>query len=338
MSQWWLTNPQPNQLGLTQLPLAAPDLADDQRAAGELHLEDRPGDGARRTRAIDTDDAQYLARHRHGDGDLQRRRRGTCPSPPAARPVAVSPAALRRRWRRWARRRRRTSRRKAKHVAERAKPAAAQDPTLTRQPDDGRRRLGRRRQPARTRVNNAWGNATTPGSVAGGAAAVRALEVFFGGLPGGVALARTVTADAGDPGTAPTITRRDRQRLRARAGRQRLAGRQAGRRDGRVGVDRGRERRGLLHAPGVLAAGTYDYTLSYAGDDQIAAFTETGSLTVTPADPWSDDPDADRRRPSSSRRRDRHADADHGHARSRRARSRAPSPRRRPARRPASTR
>jgi hypothetical protein len=33
-----------------------------------------------------------------------------------------------------------------------------------------------------------------------------------------------------------------------------------------------------------LAAGTYDYTLSYAGDEQIAAFAETGSLTVTPAD------------------------------------------------------
>ena len=32
-----------------------------------------------------------------------------------------------------------------------------------------------------------------------------------------------------------------------------------------------------------LAAGTYDYTLSYAGDDQILAFTETGSLTVSPA-------------------------------------------------------
>ncbi len=30
----------------------------------------------------------------------------------------------------------------------------------------------------------------------------------------------------------------------------------------------------------VLEAGTYDYTLSYAGDDQIAAFTESGSLTV----------------------------------------------------------
>jgi hypothetical protein len=34
----------------------------------------------------------------------------------------------------------------------------------------------------------------------------------------------------------------------------------------------------------VLDTGTYDYTLSYPGDDQILAFTETGSFTVAAAD------------------------------------------------------
>jgi hypothetical protein len=35
---------------------------------------------------------------------------------------------------------------------------------------------------------------------------------------------------------------------------------------------------------GALGPGTYDYTLSYPGDDEILAFTEAGSLTVSPAE------------------------------------------------------
>ena len=47
MSQWWFTNPQPNQLGITQIPLDRSHLVDDQRPAGELHLADGPGHGVR---------------------------------------------------------------------------------------------------------------------------------------------------------------------------------------------------------------------------------------------------------------------------------------------------
>ena len=102
--------------------------------------------------------------------------------------------------------------------------------------------------------------------------------------------------------------------------------------DGRYGVGRGRRRRGRVHAP-ALAAGTYEYTLSYAGDDQLVAFTETGTLTVNPA-PVVETPTA-RGAVNPVRRR---ADADPGRDEGQGKQGPGAVAKARPARRPASTR
>jgi thiol-disulfide isomerase/thioredoxin len=124
-------------------------------------------------------------------------------------------------------------------------------------------------------INKAWGNATTPGSVAGGLAALHAADVFFDGLPGGVLSHRTVTADA-----SGITVRIDNDYGRNPAGNVALTLKKDG---ATVKTDSAAVAGGsAAFALGALDAGTYDYTLSYAGDDQIAAFTESGSLTVAP--------------------------------------------------------
>ena len=138
-------------------------------------------------------------------------------------------------------------------------------------------------QSRKNSVNGAWGNATNPGSVAGGVAAVHALDVFFGGLPGGVVSRRTVTANPVTAGTAPTISLAIANDFgRVPAGDVSLVVKQ-----GAATVATASQAVAQNAASFTLPAlgvGTYDYTLSYAGDDQLAAFTETGSLTVDPAD------------------------------------------------------
>ena len=125
-------------------------------------------------------------------------------------------------------------------------------------------------------------SATTPGSVAGGLAAVRAVEVFFGGLPGGVVSRRTVTADAVTAGTAPKITLAIANDYgRVPAGNVSLVVKKGGATVASASAAVANDAASFTLP--VLDAGTYDYTLSYAGDDQLAAFTETGSLTVAPA-------------------------------------------------------
>ena len=253
MSQWYYTNPQPEPARAHDAPAGRAHLVDDQRPAGELQLADGSGHAVpehghrHRRRAVPR-------RRRHGDGDLHPRQRehaglGDRRQRRRQPDRASAPRRCRRRWRRWAPRRRRTSpAARAALIAAAVGGDARRD--ADREPDARSSVPGASPSSARTSLLNAWGSADSPGSVAGGAAAVRALDVFFGGLPGGVVSTRTVTANTVKQGTAPTITVDDRQRARAQAGRQRLAGRPAGRHDGRVGVDRGRQRRGLLHAPG----------------------------------------------------------------------------------------
>jgi hypothetical protein len=146
-------------------------------------------------------------------------------------------------------------------------------------------------QQRKTRVLSTWGSASTPGSVAGGVAAVRALDVFFGGLPGGVVSRRTVTAKTVTHGTAPKISITiANEHGRKPAGKVSLVVRKGG-------VTVASASTAVVNNAAsftlpTLAAGTYAFTLSYPGDDQIAAFTETGSLKVSPA-PVIDPPDPD---------------------------------------------
>lgn len=131
-------------------------------------------------------------------------------------------------------------------------------------------------------LNNVWGNATTPGSVIGGLAAVNALSVFFNGLPGGVVSTQTVTANAINNDSDLNINVAiANQYGRIPTGNVSLT------------VEKGSTSVASTSTPvvnnvasftvPVSGAGTYSYTLSYVGDTQIAAFSDSGTVTVSPA-------------------------------------------------------
>ena len=169
------TNPQPGQLGLsaTQLPHDAPIWTTLNAQLATVTWQTDPATLVANT-AIDTDDAQFLVADRHGERDVQRRRRRACSASfnangavvdqpggaggragGAGRVGAGEP----------------TPRRKAAYVA--AQKAAPQDPALISNLTTVVGAWGVA-QSRKNTVNNAWGNATNPGSVPGGLAAVHA--------------------------------------------------------------------------------------------------------------------------------------------------------------------
>jgi len=110
-----------------------------------------------------------------------------------------------------------------------------------------------------------------------GADALAKLDVFFGGLPGGVASTQTVTAPAVTVGTAPTVTLQI-----ANAYGKVASGTATLSIDGLnypVAVDQN----AAVFTVAKLPAGTYPFTVTYPGDAQVVAFTKAGTLTVNPA-------------------------------------------------------
>lgn len=282
MSNWWLVNPQANQLGISTIPLTAPIW---QRVNAQLATFSWRTDLATvvPNTGIDTDDTDYLvgadlatvSYSSSNGGRISVTAGGSVPISPAALSGALTalgasaPENL---------------------AAARAALVAnhqAADPDLTQ-----RERL--------TTVAGAWGVAqirkntltTAWTNVAFGQKAVRAAELFYGGLPGGVVSTQSVTAEAVKQGTAPTISIAIANEYgRVPAGNVSLVVKQGG---ATVASDaKAVANDTATFTLPALAAGTYDYTLSYAGDDQIAAFTKTGALTVTPPDevPIARDPD-----------------------------------------------
>ena len=139
-------------------------------------------------------------------------------------------------------------------------------------------------KPRKNAVYNAWGAANNPNSLAGGQAALHALDVFFAGLPSGARSTRTITADAVKAPAAATITVKIANEFgRKPAGNLTLTLKQAGATVSTQSVAVAND--AATFSVAGLAAGTYDYTVSYAGDDQLVAFTDSGTLTVNPADP-----------------------------------------------------
>jgi hypothetical protein len=277
MSQWWYTNPRPNELGITTIPSAAPIWAKINSALATFTWRSDPAEQYANT-AIDTDDADFLV-----DADTATVTYDAGASKwtiAGGGPIAIGPSAL-------------SSAlaglgasapsklAEAKTALIAALAAAPQDPALIAKLNTVVGAWGVA-QLRKTKVNNTWGSKTAPGSVAGGLAAVHALDVFFGGLPGGVVSHRTVTADPVVAGTAPTITIKianDYGRvptgvvsLVVKRGGTTVASQSAA-----VAQD------AASFTLPALEAGAYDYTLTYPGDDQLLAFTETGTLTVTPA-------------------------------------------------------
>jgi hypothetical protein len=283
MSQWWYTNPQANQLGITTLPLDAPIWSTINAQLANFTWQTDPSTLYPNS-AVDSDDADYLVsadtatvKYTAADGSTPA---SVTVTSAGTDPIGISPAVL-------------SAALTAVGTPAPANLAAAKTALIDAQtastPDAtlisnlstivGAWGVAQQRK---TKVISTWGKTASPGSVAGGLAAVHALDVFFGGLPGGVLSRQTVTADAVTAGTAPKITiaiANDYGRvptgdvsLTVKKGGTTVASASAA-----VVQD------AASFTLPVLGAGTYDYTLSYAGDDQISAFTETGSLTVSPA-------------------------------------------------------
>ena len=186
-------------------------------------------------------------RRRHGDRDTRRRR--ACPSPPAAR-SAASPAAIAAALRGAGRERADELRRPQGRARRRARqPLAGPDVTSSQL-----NAIAGAWGLADTRKSSSTPRGATPARRAastGGAAAKRALDVFFGGLPGGVRLDAHGDRHDGDRGHRADDQRHDRERARPHARRQRR--RSTSSRAGatvRTAHGRGRERRGVLHAAG----------------------------------------------------------------------------------------
>ena len=251
MSQWYYTNPKPGQLGLTTLPQAAPIWTTINSQLANFSWRTDPATLLPNT-ATDTDDAQYLVAADTATVTYTPANGSTPASVSVAsggaNPIGISPAVL-------------STALAALGASAPANLAAAQGRAdrrrvggdagrdADREPAHGRRRVGRR--PAAQDVaperlgqrqlsgqrRRGRGRRARAGHLLRRPAGWRGLDADRDRQPG------QAGHRAGDhPG--------DRQRLRAQAGRQRLAGRAPGRHDGRVGVDRGRQRRGRLHAPG----------------------------------------------------------------------------------------
>ena len=269
MSSWAYTNPLPNQLNLSTIPLDAPIWAtlNDQVARFTWRTDPTtlyPNTG------IDTDDADYLV---PADTATVSVTAANAVRVVSGGPTAVGPAQL-------------AAALAALGASAPADYTAAKAAWLADQSNANLTTVVGAwgvAQLRKSRIITVWGERTRPSSVAGGVAAVRALEIFFGGLPGAVVSEQSVTADPVKAGTAPKIS------IAVTNPYGRVA---TG--DVSLVVTRG----GATVASGstalvgeaatftlpALPEGTYDYALTYAGSDQVLGFTKTGSLTVTPAD------------------------------------------------------
>jgi thiol-disulfide isomerase/thioredoxin len=271
MSYWYATNPQPGELHIpvTTLPARAPIWDKINQQLSTITWQTDPAT-VNPNSGIDTDDAQYLVAadranvtNSSGTWTVAYSATGAVDISPAALSAALTalgsstPANL------------------AAAKAALTAATAGSDSALTANLTTVVGAWGVASQ-RKGKVIQAWGDARTPGSVIGGAAALHAVDVFFGGLPGGVLSRRTLSADgngitiniANDYGRNPagnvalTLTKGGTTVTTASAA---VSGGSAS-----------------FTLPSSLDAGAYDYTLTYAGDDQILGFTESGSLTVQP--------------------------------------------------------
>jgi hypothetical protein len=278
MTNWGVANPQPNELNLsaTQLPPAAPIWTKINQAISTFTWQTDSTPYLPNT-ASDANDDQYLVA---ADTATVSNPGGPTVTTSASGPVDISPATL-------------ASTATALGSSLPANLAAAKtaliaatnasspDATLVSRLTTVVGAWGVA-QTRKNKVLGAIGDPVTPGSLSGGLNALHQVDVFFGGLPGGVLSHRTVTADAVTAGTAPKISIKiDNDYGRTPAGNVALTVKQG---SATVATQSAAVAGGTASFTlPALGAGSYDYTLSYAGDDQLAAFTESGTLTVNPA-------------------------------------------------------
>lgn len=284
MSQYWFTRPRENQIGLSAIPNSEGNRAAiwtklnaDIRA---FNWQTDPTANYANT-GTDADDADFLAPndtakvvYASGSWTI------SISTNPADNPIPVSPAALQTALTALGAQAPTTlAGAKAAWIA--ADAASPQDPVLLANLKTVVGAFGIAQNRKNT-INNTWGAANKPGSVAGGIAAIRALDVFFGGLPGGVVSKRKVTADNVVAGNAVPISIDITNDFgRTPTGNVTLVVKQGGAPTATqsVAVSGGK----ASFSVAGLAAGSYDFTLSYATDAQLAGFTESGSFTVNAA-------------------------------------------------------
>jgi hypothetical protein len=294
MSDWWYTNPQPNEIGLSQIPQDAPIWTTIDSELANVTYATNPATVDANT-AIDSDDANYLdsadtavITYTASSSTLSVTSGSTVPTPKTGQtelgPFGASPSDLAA---------------ALSSLAGSSELGSAVPATLSAAKIDLSAALAATTpnnaeiadletvvsawgvaQARKNSLNSAWGDTAHPGSVIGGLAADNALDVFFAGLPGGVISTQTVTADAIDNGAAVKINVAiANQYGRVPTGNVSLT------------LTKGSSTVSSTSAAVVnslatftvpiSAGGSYGYTVSYAGDSQIAAFTDSGTITVT---------------------------------------------------------
>lgn len=276
MSQWYFTNPQANQLGLTQIPQGAAIWPTINAHIASFTWKTDPATLVPNT-TVFTDAAQYLVAGEKATVTFTPAT-GTPTNVTASAGgntpvVSIDPDAL-------------AAAKTALGAAAPDNLTAAKAALLAAPADENLKTVFAAYQVTSTRKNsvlNAYGTLDGAGGLSGGARAVRAVDVFFGGLPGGPRYtSRTLSATPVKQGAAPAVNV-TLAGTRARVGNLALDVKLDGASVFTATADAG------SNAPSftlpALAAGTYSYTVSYAGSEDVDAFSDTGTLTVAPADP-----------------------------------------------------
>jgi hypothetical protein len=280
MSNWWRTNPQPDQLGLILLPQEAPYWNTINQQLPGVSWRTDPAT-VRVNQSVTTDADQFIIA---GDaatvsvnattGNVQVANGGSNPTPATPASLAAALAAL------GAGAPTSLDDAKAKYLVERAKTPRDEIVFGHLTTVVAAWGLADIRKGA---VNDMWGNLESPNSIIGGSAAKRALEVFFAGLPGGpMHTTRTLSANEATAGSPSTVN----------VAIANTAGRTP---SGVLSIDVKSAGASVFTGTATVAGntasfavtglgeGTYEYTVTYPGDEFIEAFTDSGSLTVEPA-------------------------------------------------------
>ena len=286
MSQYWFTRPREGQLGLSSIPKAAPIWAKINADLKAFTWQSDPTANYVNT-GTDADDADFLGTEDKAKVVYDAKTGWTISAStnPADNPIAIDPATLKAAQTALGAQAPATlAAAKTAWIA--ADAATPQDPVLLANLKTVVGAFGVA-QSRKNTINNTWGAANKPGSIAGGIAAVRALDVFFGGLPGGVVSKRKVKADNVVAGNAVPISIDITNEFgRTPAGNVTLVVKQGGTQVATqaVAVSGGKASFSVAD----LAAGSYDFTLSYATDAQLLGFSESGSFTVSAAQAQGD--------------------------------------------------
>jgi thiol-disulfide isomerase/thioredoxin len=265
MSNWYFTNPQPNRVNIT-LPSTVPAW---QKVNAALNGFDWKTDVSKiiPSRSVYTDTADYLTNE---TATVATNAQGNV-TVTSGGPTDISQPAL-------------TAALAALGASAPTTLTEARTAWLANKTDANLTTIAGAWGTVDTRKGNvaaAFGSPTSPNSIAGGAAAKRALDVFFGGLPGGVVSTRTVSAPAVTVGTPSTISVTiANEHGRKPAGNVALTVKQGGQTVATASTAIAND--AVAFTVPNLGVGTYEYALTYAGDDQLAPFTETGTLTVNP--------------------------------------------------------